>query len=215
MIITVDTAEQKSPVLFEQWAECYPKKAKGIEVKVESLDYGDWAGNGKVIEFKYNNDLIDSLYSGRLEEELRYMLEQSPSWNRYLVVCGEFEPSVYDHAVTLAQQYFTMIRRRSVGVDAVDLMVSLLGSPPVVCDISLPILDRKMERSLVGALCYAVKGLSMECSAEIVGWRKTFEDLVEDLSAEKVQKVIFDFYGKEMQSLTDKVCKAIWRDING
>jgi hypothetical protein len=128
-----------------------------------------------------------------------------------LVCIGAITIDEYKWAGSLAQKYNTYITHKSLGTAAIDYIVNIcLDERDDPLDLNLPIKRRDIEPSLVAALGYTVKGLSMECAAEIVGWRKTFEDLVEDLSAEKVQKIIFEFYGKEMQALTDKVCKAIW-----
>jgi hypothetical protein len=217
MIITVDTSENKSLQYIDTWNVIHPKKTEEITWAYQSLDYGDIRGErGQIFEIKIDEDLSSSLKSGHLEEQLRYMYACAEHLPRYLVCIGAITIDEYKWAGSLAQKYNTYITHKSLGTAAIDYIVNIcLDERDDPLDLNLPIKRRDIEPSLVAALGYTVKGLSMECAAEIVGWRKTFEDLVEDLSAEKVQKIIFEFYGKEMQALTDKVCKAIWGDING
>jgi hypothetical protein len=214
MIITVDTSEDKSVRLIDEYFLAYkalhPFIAKKIEWKLESLDYGDFRSDYQLIEVKIAGDLESSLNSGHLQEQCRYMLQQSPKMNRHLLVYDVTDPAVRQRAYEMATEYCMFVHWADSPHQLIDKIITICRTPQYTINLDLPVKESGVETSLVSALCYAVKGLGRECAAEIVGWRKTFEDLVEDLSAEKVQKTVFEFYGKEMQALTDKVCKAIW-----
>jgi len=210
--ITVDTSENKSLHYLDAWQTIRPRKSQDVEFVYKSLDYGDyWGENGQIIEVKIDADLPASLKSGHLEEQLRYMYSCAQHKPRYLLCIGAITLDDYKWAGRLAQSYNTYITHKALGTAGIEWMVDLCdGEWDEPLDLNIPIKRSDIASGLVAALAYAVKGLSMECAAAIVGWRKTFEDLVEDLSAEKVQKIVFEFYGKEMQALTEKVCRAIW-----
>jgi len=214
MLIAHDTAEQKSKSWVGIWQGSHPQLAKTIMFKPCNLDAADFESVHAAIELKIDKDLKDSIKSGHLEEQLRYMLyfykqfEDPPA--RHLVIVGSFDIDVFKTAVSLCQSYNTYFHHRKDALEGMECIVDLCRTERLPLDLSIPIKQRDINSSLVGALGYAVHGLSMACAAEIVGWRKTLEDLVNDLDATKVSKIINEYYNRDMGALADKVNGIIW-----
>jgi hypothetical protein len=213
--ILIDTREQKTPALVDDYKVRHKLIAKELVFQVTTLPIGDLFGNNQLIEIKWGTDIYTSLISGHLEDQfkrMRLFAIDHPGIICHLILtnCGNyFIPfNVFKMVLSLCQKYGIWIHHRDNKEDGLDTAIALIRSPPPPLDLVLPVSNSKKDPFLIRVLSQ-IEGVSPEFAEFAIHeeWNN-LDDIIQAGLKYWVLKTT-QFYHKDMSSLVDKILEAI------
>jgi hypothetical protein len=213
--ILIDTREQKTPALVDDYKVRHKLIAKELVFQVTTLPIGDLFGNNQLIEIKWGTDIYTSLISGHLEDQfkrMRLFAIDHPGIICHLILtnCGNyFIPfNVFKMVLSLCQKYGIWIHHRDNKEEGLDTAIAFIRSPPPPLDLVLPVSNNKKDPFLIRVLSQ-IEGVSVEFAEfAITENMHTLRDVV-DTRNMVWWGAIKDFYKREMLSLYEKILEKI------
>lgn len=201
MIIDIHPTEKISSTTLGKFIINHPELALGIE-KVNIVDLGaDWVISDEsdrikhAVEFKFDNDLINSLNSNRLARELAEMrIKFNETVICHLAVSGQFDNQTLSRAVHLAQKYRFWFWYSGIHEGLIEKMFDIFRDPyfPIV-DLSVVFINREKNVPLWKKQLMQIKRVSNEIAdeVELSLTPETYQGLCEKLKDPDYQETFY------------------------
>lgn len=213
--ILVDTREQKTPVKFDTYLMNHPNIAKELLILNHVLEVGDVAGSDQLFENKWGNDLLTSLNSKHLAEQLQNMhlfcIKNNLIGHLMIADTPKCHITTVDlaRAVTLAQKHGIWVHYRGSILDALEYMVNMIRDPPIQQLVALPIIETKKSQLLIRQLAQ-IPGVTAELAEFILPEHvKAYHELY-DLPIPYWDEKLTEYYnGKKMGALLARIVESL------
>jgi hypothetical protein len=213
--ILVDTREQKTPGLVDQYQHDHPQICKDLLFLSHQLEIGDLAGSNQIFEIKWGSDLYSSLNSNHLKDQLLRLREfcDSKGFIGHLVLADtpQYPMSLteYKRAVQLAQKCGIWIHHKNSLIEGLECMIHYIRHPLQPLLLNLPVSNTKKDPFPIRVLSQ-IDGVSPQMAEAILPEEcHTLADLTKVVNQRWQELIALYHKGREMQSLTDRVIQKI------